>query len=67
MGGYDIFYSTLLDNGEWSIPLNVGYPLNTTDDDVFSNHRTRDLMGIMQWMVLAVTDFRIYTVSSFSG
>jgi hypothetical protein len=35
MGGYDIFYSTQLDNGEWSIPLNVGYPLNTTDDDVF--------------------------------
>jgi hypothetical protein len=37
MGGYDIFYSTLLPNGEWSVPLNVGYPLNTTDDDVFFN------------------------------
>jgi hypothetical protein len=35
MGGYDIFYSTLLENGEWSVPLNVGSPLNTTDDDVF--------------------------------
>jgi len=35
MGGYDIFYSTLLKNGEWSVPLNVGYPLNSTDDDVF--------------------------------
>jgi WD40-like Beta Propeller Repeat len=35
MGGYDIFYSTLLDNGEWSVPLNIGYPLNSTDDDVF--------------------------------
>lgn len=35
MGGYDIFYSTLLSNGEWSVPLNVGYPLNSTDDDVF--------------------------------
>jgi hypothetical protein len=35
MGGYDIFYSTLMENGEWSVPLNVGYPLNTTDDDVF--------------------------------
>ena len=35
VGGYDIFYSTLLDNGEWSVPLNVGYPLNSTDDDVF--------------------------------
>jgi hypothetical protein len=35
MGGYDIFSSTMLDNGEWSTPLNAGYPLNTTDDDVF--------------------------------
>ena len=35
MGGYDIFRSTLLDNGQWSKPVNIGYPLNTTDDDVF--------------------------------
>ena len=35
MGGYDIFYSTLLDDMTWSVPLNAGYPLNTTDDDVF--------------------------------
>jgi hypothetical protein len=35
MGGYDIFYSTMLGDGEWSIPLNAGYPLNTTDDDLF--------------------------------
>ncbi len=35
MGGYDIFYSNLLENGEWSKPLNMGYPINTTDDDLF--------------------------------
>ncbi|MGC8803263.1 MAG: hypothetical protein ACP5PS_05765, partial [Bacteroidales bacterium] len=35
MGGYDVFYSTLLDNGRWSVPLNMGYPLNTTDDDTY--------------------------------
>jgi tetratricopeptide (TPR) repeat protein len=35
MGGYDYFYSTILENGQWSVPLNVGYPMNTTDDDVF--------------------------------
>ena len=34
MGGYDIFYSTLI-NGEWSEPVNIGYPINTTDDDIF--------------------------------
>jgi tetratricopeptide (TPR) repeat protein len=35
MGGYDIFSSTLLENGQWSPPKNAGYPLNTTDDDLF--------------------------------
>jgi hypothetical protein len=35
MGGYDVFYSTKLEDGEWSVPVNAGYPINTTDDDVF--------------------------------
>lgn len=35
MGGYDIFYSNLLENGKWSAPLNMGFPINSTDDDVF--------------------------------
>ena len=35
MGGYDIFYSKMLDNGSWSVPVNIGSPLNTTDDDLF--------------------------------
>jgi tetratricopeptide (TPR) repeat protein len=35
MGGHDIFYSTLLENGEWSVPVNLGFPLNSTDDDLF--------------------------------
>ena len=35
MGGFDIFYSHLQDNGEWTTPTNIGYPLNTVDDDVF--------------------------------
>ncbi len=37
MGGYDIFRSDLGRNGKWSTPVNVGYPLNTTDDDLFFN------------------------------
>lgn len=35
IGGYDIFYSNLLDNDEWSAPMNMGYPINTPDDDLF--------------------------------
>lgn len=35
MGGYDIFYSTILPDGKMSVPMNAGYPLNSTDDDIF--------------------------------
>lgn len=37
MGGYDIFKSTLTDAkaGKWSEPENLGYPINTPDNDVF--------------------------------
>ena len=34
IGGFDIFYSKMDENGEWSVPLNIGYPLNTTNDDM---------------------------------
>jgi len=34
IGGYDIFYSTLDDKGHWSQPVNMGYPINSTDDDL---------------------------------
>lgn len=33
MGGYDIFKS-VYENGKWSVPENIGYPINTVDDDV---------------------------------
>ncbi len=35
MGGYDIFYSIKNEDGTWSTPVNIGYPVNSTDDDVF--------------------------------
>ncbi|WP_169737648.1 OmpA family protein [Thermonema rossianum] len=34
MGGFDIFMSTYK-NGEWSTPANLGYPINTADDDIY--------------------------------
>ncbi|MFH1319372.1 MAG: DUF2914 domain-containing protein [Bacteroidota bacterium] len=33
MGKYDIFYTTLQDDGTWTIPENIGYPINSTDND----------------------------------
>lgn len=34
MGGYDIFYSRLDENGAWTEPKNIGYPINSVDDEV---------------------------------
>jgi outer membrane protein OmpA-like peptidoglycan-associated protein len=34
MGGYDIFKS-VYQNGKWSEPENLGWPINTPDDDVY--------------------------------
>lgn len=34
MGGFDIMYCTKEDTG-WSEPVNIGYPINTPENDVF--------------------------------
>lgn len=34
IGGYDIFYSKLDKNKKWATPVNIGYPINSYDDDV---------------------------------
>jgi len=33
-GGYDFFVSNLI-NGEWSAPINLGYPMNSAGDDIY--------------------------------
>ncbi|MCD6017300.1 MAG: hypothetical protein K0S53_421 [Bacteroidetes bacterium] len=36
MGGFDVMYSTLSNDGKkWLEPVNVGYPVNSPDDDIF--------------------------------
>ncbi len=35
MGGFDILFSILSPDSGWSEPMNVGYPVNSTDDDLF--------------------------------
>ncbi len=35
MGGFDIFSSRLDESGKWSEPVNLGYPINSPDDNVF--------------------------------
>lgn len=35
MGGYDLFMSRKNADGSWAQPVNLGFPLNSTDDDQF--------------------------------
>ncbi len=35
MGGFDIFRTNKGETGLWSPPENIGYPINTADDDIF--------------------------------
>jgi len=34
MGGYDLFVSRRNEKGEWSEPINLGYPINTPGDEI---------------------------------
>ena len=35
MGGYDVFFSKKKADGTWGEPKNMGYPINTTENDLF--------------------------------
>ncbi len=35
IGGFDVFSTKKDAEGNWGTPKNIGYPINTTDDDVF--------------------------------
>jgi len=35
IGGFDIFSSERSEEGKWAKPQNIGYPINTADDDMF--------------------------------
>ena len=34
LGGYDIFFARLDENGVWPKPKNIGYPINSPDDEI---------------------------------
>ncbi|HKK62270.1 MAG TPA: hypothetical protein VJ951_06910, partial [Bacteroidales bacterium] len=35
MGGYDVFQSEISENGAYIRPFNIGYPINTTNDNLY--------------------------------
>lgn len=52
MGGYDIFYAPQNDKGEFLVATNIGYPINSADDDLFfspSVDRDRAYYASIKW------------------
>lgn len=45
MGGFDVFRSELGEDGRWGAPENIGYPVNTPDDEVFYVTDTAGVYG----------------------
>lgn len=35
IGGFDIFFSNRMPDGKWTTPQNIGYPINSPDDEYF--------------------------------
>ncbi len=64
MGGYDIFKSNYDENNVFSKPKNIGYPINTTDDDMnFRISKTGKYGYIATAKPGGQGDFDIYRVS----
>jgi outer membrane protein OmpA-like peptidoglycan-associated protein len=51
MGGYDIFISSWLADGTWSFPENIGYPVSTSDDDLFYVPRRHGELGYFSTII----------------
>ena len=45
IGGIDVFYAELGSDGKWMEPRNLGYPVNTTADNLFFNPGWDELDG----------------------
>ena len=68
MGGFDIFVTELQTDNTWSTPINIGYPINTTHDDItyvtspdgkrgyFSSYGGNDSYGDMDIFVVLQDD-----------
>jgi hypothetical protein len=54
IGGYDIFRSHK-SGGDWNVPENLGYPVNSTDDDKFFQPFNNDENGYYSM----VTDYKV--------
>jgi len=68
LGGYDIFMSRLGEDGKWSTPVNLGYPINTASDEVGFFVSTDGKTGYFSSNKLqGVGGFDIYSFDLYPG
>jgi hypothetical protein len=68
MGGYDIFYS-ILKNGKWTLPVNIGYPINDTRDNMIfypTNECKQGYMAITDSTGYGESDIYMVTIKTKS-
>lgn len=63
MGGYDIFVSKLHGN-QWSVPVNLGYGINSVNDDTHFKYYPELKMGVLASVVMdgKKATYNLYTV-----
>ncbi|UCG27247.1 MAG: PD40 domain-containing protein [Bacteroidales bacterium] len=66
MGGYDIFRSHKQPDGGWSEPVNIGFPVNSTDDDLFFSPRGSGELAYMDKFVSDGSNRQIYEIEFYS-
>jgi len=79
MGGLDIFMTQMQDNGEWTKPVNLGYPINTKDEEsglivgpdgktaYFSSNREGGFGGLDVYSFELPENVRANPISFFKG
>lgn len=60
MGGFDLFRCIRLDNGSWSAPEHLGYPLNTPGDEAMASLDASGQMGFVSSARAGGEDLDIY-------
>ena len=66
LGGYDIFCTQKQMDGGWSKPENIGYPVNTTDDDLYFSPSGSGELGYMDKFIAGGNERRIYELEFYS-
>ena len=64
MGGFDIFYALKKNDNEWYMPVNMGAPICTTDDDLFYYPLEEHVSGLMSRLDHPATAYDIYRYNS---